>query len=643
MNALVSSARVGVRQSASQAQKVQQFFSRPSPSGGLVANGNIATPQPGSAYILDNFRCTATGVVVRRGKQRHATLDGPVRSFFSYKSGNLERLFASTDDAITDITTVLNAYTFGIGDVDDYVIGVEDDYIIGVRSTDGLPAWPVSGGEWITTQIQSSDGQNYLVGVNGVDPSFVYDGQEFWPQIAGGASRLNFDAETAPFASGETVTGVTSGATATILRVSSDGSAGYLVLGAITGGPFHNDEDLTDGEGGSATANGADAILPLTNMTFASGGALTTADLDYVWLYKNRLFFIQKGSMDAWYLPVGQIAGELKKFSLGGQLKLGGNLVLGATWSRDTGSGLNAMCAFFSSEGEVAIYQGDNPAEVSSWSIVGVYRIGKLLGKRSITDAGGDLALATDVGLIPLSRALDTDFAILSARAISESIVDLWNEEVSLRPGGWSVVLWSRKQMLAVALPTINDQPPKWIVINAQTGKASTYSNWDANCLHVFQDRLYFGDNEGGVFLAETSGQDDDAPYSATCLFAFDQMGQGGYKNTTMLRAVWRGPYPVTEQISNRTDYDMTMPASPPVQSVSGGSIWGDPTAVWGDPNTRWSSPGVEKRVFQQWRVAYGGGEVHAPLVQVTSGSAAPLDAELVRVDAVYTGGEPVV
>jgi hypothetical protein len=116
-------------------------------------------------------------------------------------------------------------------------------------------------------------------------------------------------------------------------------------------------------------------------------------------------------------------------------------------------------------------------------------------------------------------------------------------------------------------------------------------------------------------------------------------MGVPGYKNASMMRPVWRGPYPVKDKVTDKTDYDDSVPPSPSAINVSGESTWGD--GVWG--TSTWASSGVEKRVYQQWRVVYGGGEVHSPMVQITSGSNAPLDAELIRVDATFTGGDVVV
>jgi hypothetical protein len=645
MNMRISGPR-GTTRPTAETPRTQQAHSWPAPTLGLSANGNIAVSQPGAAYLLENWYCTATGVRMRRGKNRYATLgttNQPVRSLFGYQVGASRRMFGANDSYIFDLTVVSGAYNSIIGTDEGEEIVTDEDEEIGFESTTDLSAYPNTSGKWVVIQTQASDGSNYLIGVNGQDAAFIYDGTSFYPQVAGGLYTLSYDGGTTEFSVGETVTGGTSGATATVYRVIPTDPlepevAGKLWLTGIASGPFQDNEAITS-TGGAALANGASALVPATNVTF-SGGGLTTDKLSYVWIYKNRVFFVEKGTLNAWYHAVGQIAGELTKFSLGGQFKLGGYLMAGATWSRDTGSGLAAMCAFFSSEGEVAIFQGDNPGEADSWSIVGVYRIGKMLGPKSLMDAGGDLFSATDIGLVPLSRALEVDFSILGTQAVSEGIMDLWNDEVDLRSAGeWNIALWSRKQMVVVALPTLNDQPPRWLVANAKTKGWSVYSNWDATCLYVHGDQLYFGDSKGAVYAAEQTGLDDGLPYTSICIPAFDQMGTVGYKTVSMLRAVFRGPNPVKEKLTARSDYNISLPTAPASSPVSGNSTWGD--ATWGD--SEWASAGQEKHIQQQWKAAYAGGEVHSAILQVTSGANIPLDTELIRIDATFTSGEVVV
>lgn len=69
-------------------------------------------------------------------------------------------------------------------------------------------------------------------------------------------SSLAYDTQTVNFTAGRTITGGTSGATAVIQADSDSGTTGTLTLIDIVG-TFVDNEIITDGNGGSATVNGA--------------------------------------------------------------------------------------------------------------------------------------------------------------------------------------------------------------------------------------------------------------------------------------------------------------------------------------------------------------------------------------------------
>src|SRR5258708_25671776 len=48
------------------------------------------------------------------------------------------------------------------------------------------------------------------------------------------------------------------------------------------------------------------------------------------------------------------------------------------------------------------IYDGLNPAD-TAWTLKGLYKISKPLGRRCILKAGGDIAIMTEDGIVPMS------------------------------------------------------------------------------------------------------------------------------------------------------------------------------------------------------------------------------------------------
>lgn len=612
------------------------MFSFPAPTKGWLANGNIAIAQQGGAERLDNWFPTATGAIMRRGTELYATLgDGSqdVTALFSYVNGNNKKLFGANSTTIYNITTVSIAYNLTLTDENGNIIVDDLGNHIAQGSTDGLDVYTSTGGNWSVVQMATAGGI-YLVGVNGVDRPFSYDGTNFYPVLTTNLYALDYDAETAAFTVGATLTGGTSGATATIHTVTDNGTTGTLWVHGVTG-TFQDNETITDSATGSATVNGTATLLSAA----LSGSGIDTVDLSYVWTFKNRLFFVEKETMNAWYLPVDQIAGTLSKIALGGVFNLGGSLLFGASWSQDSGDGLNALCVFISTEGEVAVYQGTDPGDANAWSLVGVYKIGKPLGPKAFIQAGGDLVIATNIGFVPLSQALQKDYAALSPSAVSAPIETAWNEAAELRSASnWNTTVWAAGQMVVVALPTINEQPAQWFVANARTGAWARFTGLDATCLLVFNDRLFFGSVSGKIVEANVSGFDQGEPYTATYLPMFNNLNAPGYKNVRMARSVMRCAYELREKITMQTDYNISLPSAPDASIISDESVWG--SAIWGQ--SVWGSA-VEKTTRQAWRGVSGFGETVSPATMLTSGGITPLDAEIIRTDVMYVRGGIVV
>jgi len=614
----------------------------PAPVSGWVSNRMLSDPKsvegPGAA-VLDNFFPRSTGVALRRGKARYATLvesELDVTALFTYHDGSTEKLFAANSTTIYNITDVVFPEPLDIAVDDENTLGDGLGNVFGWDSTAGLEVSEgYTGGDWSVIQFATTGGI-YLIGVNGVDDGFIYDGTRFYPNVAGGLYNLAFDAETGAFVVGEDVTGA-GGATGTIVEVDSDGSAGTLLLRDVTG-TFNNDESLTGSIAGAATVDGTQ-VIAVPGMDF---GSLTSADMSFVWAYKNRLWFTQRESLSAWYLDVDSIGGSATEFPMGGIFANGGSLIFGQRWSLESGGsgGLSDQNIFVTTEGEVAIYQGTSPNEASTWSLVGVYRIGAPLGKRAYLRGGGDLAIATTVGLVPLSKAISLDVTALNVATISYKIADAWTEAVQLRgEQNWQCMIWPEKKMALIAIPDrIGSSDPVIFVSNTETGAWGRYTNWQGLCMTVFGGQLYFGSPEGKIFQAEVSGLDDGETYSGAVVPLFDDMEfSAGAKIGKMARARVRASTNITDNVSMLADFNIELPPAPDAPPVFASNQWG--VGVWG--TSTWDSA-VPNVLNQNWRSAGAVGYSIAPCYQCTSGAPAPLDLELLDIETLYSIAEAV-
>jgi hypothetical protein len=512
-----------------------EFKSFAAPTAGWVANRNIADPRSiegQGAAVLDNFIPKSSSVVLRRGKQRYATIGGDTLSMFTYDNGLNDRMFAASETTIFDITGPAGPGDSGI------VVGA--DY---------------GSGRWSVAQFATTGGV-YLIGVNGVDPGFIFDGTTF---------------------------------------------------------------------------------SPLTGITVPNG--LTTADLAYVWVYKNRLWFAARDSMDAYYTDMADsIGGNLSWFPLSGIFGRGGSLQYGATWSLDNGAegGLSEQLIFVSSEGEVAVYQGTDP--VSDFTKVGTYRIGTPLGNQAFFRGGGDVAIATSVGLVPLSKAISLDVTSLSVATVSYKIADAWSEAVQQRgDGNWQLELWPEQKLAIVAPPNaIGSGQPVMFVSNTETGAWARFTGWEARSMCVFRGQLFFGSTGGAVFLANVSGRDDGTVFTGAVAPLFEDMGSpGSLKIGRTARPVMRGAAAVVGKVEMLADYRTTFGVAPNAGEVAGGSVWD--SGIWGV--STWSND-VSQVVTQQPVSISGTGYALSLGYQVSSASIAPLDAEMIRLEMTYETAE---
>jgi hypothetical protein len=583
-------------------RKVQEV-KFPVPTGGLISNRNLALPdgQVPGACVLDNWFPTPSSVVLRRGKARHATVAGDltIKSTFSYVLGAQEQLFAADDDGIWNVTTSTPALVYG----------------------------GTTNGDWVVLQF-STPGATFLMGVNGVDTGFIYDGTTFWPNIEDGVSSLGVDAVPVLWVAGVAITGGTSLATATIVGT----AAGVLYLRDITG-TFQMGETL------SGSAAGSPVVDELAALVVPGVDGVASADLVFIWAYKQRVFFIEKNSLDAWYLPVDQVGGTAVVLPLGGVFARGGSLLMGQTWSLDSGGsgGLSEQCVFVTTEGEVAAFQGLSPDDANTWSKVGVYQIGKPLGKKAWIRAGGDLVFCTSIGFIPLGQAIKRDYAALGQVAISNPIADEWARAVSERGlTGWIAELWPEGKQVLVAPPVVDGLEPVVFVANADSGAWCRFTGWTPTSFEAFAGRLFMGAAGGAVNEAWVTRTDEGIPYTGIMAPLFNDFGaSSSWKSAQWARMVSRASFEHLVRLVARFDWNMAAPTVPDSPEVEGADVWG--LGEWG--TALWNS--TAPTIIQQDRQAVGGSGVAATVyAMVTSGSTVPLNVEIVRLDFAYEVGD---
>lgn len=438
------------------------------------------------------------------------------------------------------------------------------------------------------------------------------------------------------------------GATATaiydITTVADPDVTPSAAVGSLTSGDWIGAQIQTSGGTYLRLVNGADTSRLYNGAAFSTstiydstdgGMSDITATFAYTFVYKKRLFFLQS-NLNAYYLPVETISGAAVKLPLGGVFKLGGSLLFGGTWSQDTGDGLNVYCVFVTTEGEAAVFQGSDPSTADDWSHVGTYRIGRPRGKRAWFQAGGDIAVATDIGLVALSQARTAAVEVLGSQSASWPIDSVWADRVKNRSfSSWNVEIWPAKRMVLVGMPDNADYDPEVLIANSTMGAWCRRTNWQIKAIEIFNARAFIGSDDGEIFELEVTGADDGTPYTATCLLHADDLrDSSSNKIARLLRPIIRARETPNPAVFVNGGFDDTLPTAPDAPVVEGENTWDDPGTLWDE--AIWSLDSNSRSEYSTWYSVSADGYKLSPGIRITSGNTVAPITDVVQFDLVY-------
>jgi hypothetical protein len=302
---------------------------------------------------------------------------------------------------------------------------------------------------------------------------------------------------------------------------------------------------------------------------------LTTTSIVSVNDFKDRLIFIEKNSLNFWYLASGAAGGALTKFSLNGVAQKGGYLMAMATLTIDAGDGPDDRAVFITSEGEVIIYVGTNPSSATSWAMVGRYALGKPLGRRCFAQYGADLIVLTENGAFPLSQAIQSE-AIDFKLALSFKIENAFTAAARSYGSnfGWEAVVYPGHAALIVNIPISEGGEHEQYVMNTITKSWCKFKEWDAEDFCIFNGELYFttGTKVVKAWTGTIDGTDEIVAYGKT---AFSYFGMEGLqKQVKMFRPVLSVNGPLTFLTDLDVDFQDNIIEGVATYTVTSGAQW---------------------------------------------------------------------
>lgn len=365
-----------------------------------------------------------------------------------------------------------------------------------------------------------------------------------------------------------------------IYDITTTGAIGGAVV-ACTSGKWNYVNFVNTGNSFLVLANGVDAVKNYdgTTWTIPAITVATSAHLCNVVAFKHRLWFVENNSMSAWYLGTDAIAGAAVEFPMGQLFKKGGYLMAQYNWTIDGGGGVDDLLVTVTSEGEMAVYQGTDPASATTFALVGVYDVGQPIGRKCFTKYGGDVIYLSEQGLFPLSKLLQST-AIEYTSSFNEKITSAFIDAATTYKGifGWSVLLYPPKAAIIVNVPTSADAVSGQFVMNDVTKAWCSFSGWSAAAMELYNGALYTAVGHV-VYLNWVGTNDNGAAIVGRCSQAYTNFRYPGEKSIGLVRPTIQLSGSASLQMALDNDFT-TYGGNTSLTYSNGSSVVWD-TALW--------------------------------------------------------------
>lgn len=381
-------------------------------------------------------------------------------------------------------------------------------------------------------------------------------------------------------------------ASGNIYDATTQGAVGAAVVSGLSNSRWNYTNFGTPGGVFLYACNGADSPLlydgsswtAITGVSTPAITGVTTSTLTSVIAHQQRLWFIEKESMKIWYLPVASIGGAALSIDFSSLFKLGGYIMALASLSVDAGTGMDDHLAIITSEGEVALYQGYDPSSIGTWALVGVFKIGRPMGRRCVTQYVADAVIITTDGIYPLSQAIISN-RLRPKDALSDKIRNLINTDAAnyFSNFGWEATVHPIGKKLIINVPVVTNTSYYQYVMNTESKSWCRFVDLNTACWEVQGNVLYSGC--ANQICVQDTGTPDTMTFDLLTAFNFfkDRVNR---KKFNLVRPVFQISGSITGLIGVATEYSQVVPETTFTLDNGSGSPWDTSpwdTSYWSD------------------------------------------------------------
>lgn len=289
--------------------------------------------------------------------------------------------------------------------------------------------------------------------------------------------------------------------------------------------------------------------------------------------HRGRLWFYGKGNLNAYYLPVGAIAGAVTAFNLGPFATRGGGIIAMRTWTMDGGQGgSDDLAVFVTANGQALVYQGTDPASPATWALVGVFDLGRLAGYTFIANeaegwvndswalkTASDLFFITTAGVLSAKEVLrgsEIGAQPSKSRKVDPLITDSANAwlsgalSVPTEVPNWKACWFPNRRMFLIAAnaptltelstgPTVDRVTSTVYAMNTETGAWCQFSGMNIRDMVVVGggNTLYFIDGSKTIYKFDgTAVSDSGTAITFECRQAYNYLNAPTNKLATLMQ-----------------------------------------------------------------------------------------------------------
>lgn len=316
-------------------------------------------------------------------------------------------------------------------------------------------------------------------------------------------------------------------------------------------------------------------------------------------IFKSRSYWATGEEPAFWYSEINALGGALTVFYIDQVAETGGNVIDIRSWTRDGGSGPDDFFVLFLDTGEIIVYQGSNPGDANDWSLVGRYKLGRVL---AATQFGGKIHVVSDEDYNTLPDDLlaeglkqPTKLSGAARNAVAQDATDNWQILFDTK---WA---W---RIINVPAGALREQH----ILNLKSGGACRF-DIEAHCWARFRGDLYFGGADGKVYKIR-EGDDNGSAIEFSCRQAYTGFGNPQPMTVLNYRPVWstNGNFVYDSGLSY--DYDTTQFIQTHTDTIEHAVTTGLHSPDWDDAqwNTNYWAVGDGTRL--DWKDGAGEGQV---------------------------------